>query len=327
MKVFVTGADGFIGSHITELLVEQGYDVTCFVYSNDDRGNAKKLPVTRISGDVRDASSVEKAMRGCEIVFHLAAAMNNPTYTNEFFHQVNVEGTRNVMNAALKNNVKKVVHFSSIVTIKEDERVVDETAVHSGNFDGPYARTKYLGEQVALEYAKKGLPVTIVLPTVVFGPRAHAMNGFFKMHLQPRIRLASYTDTRLNLIYVKDVARGAFLAMKYGKVGEKYILGGQEVSLGEFLKLLDKVANVHKPIIYVPKWMINLGSTIITPIAGLLQIPFPLLKPQVHAMKRGSAVNCSKAWRELGLNVRPLEDALRETVRWYKDKGYIRLQE
>ena len=325
MKVLVTGADGFIGSHLVELLVEKGHDVTCFVYKEDDRGNLKNLPVKRVFGDIRNQADIEKAMQGCEGVFHLAAAMNDPKFNDAYFHQINVDGTRNVMEAALKCNIKKVVHMSSIVSVKDDERVADENSVHSGIFDGPYAETKYLGEKVALEYAKKGVPVTIAMPTVVFGPRAHAMSGFFKMHLQPKIRFASYLDTRLNIIYVKDIAKGLLLAMEKGKQGEKYILGGPEVSLGEFLKTLDRAADIKRPVIFLPKWVVNVGISIITPIAMFFKIPFPLLKPQVNAMKRGSAVNASKAPRELGFSTRPLEESLRETVRWYQDIGYIKL--
>lgn len=324
MKIFVTGADGFIGSHLVELLVKEGHEVVAFLMKNDDRQNLKDLQVKRIVGDVRDFKQVKAAMKGCDWVFHLAASMNNPAYTYDDFFSVNVTGTKNVMEAALQEGIKKVVHASSNVTIKESTKIVNEEDQHSGNFDGPYAQTKFLGEKVAFEYGAKGLPVVIVLPTVVFGPRMHAMKGFFKMHLQPRIRLASYTRSRLNVIYVKDVAKGMLLAMEKGKQGNRYILGGQELSLGQFLHVLDRAAGINRPILYLPEWVINIGCTIITPLALLARIPFPLLKPQVDAMKRGSSVDCSKAVSELGLRIRPLEDSLHETVEWYRKTGYIR---
>ncbi len=324
MKVFITGGEGFIGSHVVEYFVQQGHDVTCLTYPEHKQGFLDpKLLVKRVPGDVRNAAAVKKAMQGAEWVVHMAAAMNNPEYTDDHFFSVNVEGTRNVMAAALANGVKKVVHVSSIVAIKEDAKRVDEEHIHHAVFDGAYARTKFLGEKAAFEYGARGLPITFVHPTVVFGPRGYALSAFFKLHIAPRIRFRSFESTRLNMIYVKDVAKAVLLAMEKGKPGEKYIIGGEEISLQQCLELLDKVTGTRKPTVHIPEWLLKFGSQVMTPLFSLGGFDFPVPPPQVFAMQRGSAVDDSKAKRELGLTLTPLEDGMRETVQWMKDVRYL----
>lgn len=318
MKAFVTGAGGFVGSHLVELLVEQGHDVVALIYDKDSVNNlSPKLPIQVVKGDVRDFSSVKQAMTGCDHVFHAAACMNNPNATPHDFFTTNVEGTRNVMQAALELNVKKVVHTSSLVTLKENAATVNENTLHSGKFDGDYSRTKFLGEKVAFEYGARGLQVVIVSPTLVYGPRGTALSGFFKLHIKPRIRFASFSNCILNLIYVKDCANGQLLAMKKGKPGHKYILGGEEFPLGKFLTVLDKVEGLNKPVITVPEFLVEASAHILPTIFSILGKTYPVLKPQVDAMKRGSSADISKAKTELGLTLTPLEQGLRETLDWY----------
>ncbi len=325
MKVFVTGAGGFIGSHLVELLVEKGHDVVCLLYEKDRVNNlSKSLPVKREVGDVRDFSFVKRAMKGCDWVFHLAAAMNSPKNTFQDFFSTNVEGTRNVMEAAIQNGVKKVVHVSSIVTIKEDAKKVDERHIHSGQFDGGYSLTKFLGEKIAFEHGATGLPVVVVNPTVVYGPRAHALTDFFKLHIEPKIRFLGFATGQLNMIYVKDTVQGILLAMERGRQGHKYILGGPETTIGQFVSLLDKLTGNKRPVIKIPEYMIDIGSTVLPPVFSIFGKKFPLLKPQVNAMKRGSAVDIAKAKKELGIPITPLEKGVSETLQWYKETGRIR---
>lgn len=326
MKVLVTGGAGFIGSHLVELLVREGYDVVSTVY---DRAKVSyldpSLPVKTFVGDIRDASFVRAAMKGCAAVFHLVAALNEPSSKYADFFSVNVEGTRNVMAAALELGVKKVVHTSSVVTIKENASRVDETHLHSGLFDGGYTLTKFLGEKVALEYGARGLPVTVVNPTIVYGPRdTHTLGNFFRLHLESKLRFVSFSGSVLNLAYVKDVAKGQLLAMKKGGPGQKYILGGEEVTLGQFVTLLDKVAGVHRPVIHTPGFAVSVGTAVLSPLFSAVGRSFPLLKAQVRAMKRGSAVDISKALRELGIPITPVERGIQEALDWYRKTGYIK---
>ena len=328
MKILVTGADGFIGSHLAEILVKNGYDLHCTIF---DKGSANyldpKLRVKRFTGDIRDLSFVKKAMKGCDKVFNLVGALNVPTSTYDDFFSTNVEGARNIMEASLQLKIKKVVHTSSVVTIKENEKKVDENHLHKTFFMDPYTITKFYGEKIAFEYGAKGLDVTVVNPTIVFGPRdTHTLGNFFKLHLESRIRFVSFLDSRLNIIYVKDAAMGHMLAMEKGKPGNKYILGGDEISLGKFISTLDKVAGVKNPIIKIPKFAVDCASAIFPPLFSIFGKPFPVLRAQAKAMRRGSSVDISKAKKELGFPITPIDEGIKNALEWYIETGYINLR-
>lgn len=326
MKAFVTGAGGFIGSHLVELLVEKGHDVVALISNKNPINHLDpKLPIRVVQGDIRNFASVKQAMQGCDYVFHAAACMNGPHATPREFFSTNVEGTRNVMQAALELGVKKVVHTSSLVALKENATTVNENTLHSGKFDGEYSLTKFLGEKVAFEYGAKGLKVIAVHPTLVYGPRGIALSGFFKLHIEPRIRFASFLNCILNLIYVKDCVRGHLLAMEKGQPGHKYILGGEEVPLEQFLSILDNISRIRKPVIKVPEFIVEIGAIILPPLFSILGKTYPVPKPQVDAMKRGSSANNTKAKKELGLTLTPLEKGLKETIDWYRANGLIRM--
>lgn len=325
MKTLVTGAAGFVGSHLVEKLVARGDDVSVIIYDKDPiQYLPADLRVTRHVGDLRDAAFVARAMEGIEGVYHMAAALNTPTTSVDTFFEVNVIGTRNVMEAALQKGVKKVVHTSSCVTVKETRARVDETHIHRTPYTAAYTFTKYQGEMVAYEYGAKGLPVTVVNPTIVYGPRdTHTLGEFFKLHLKPKIRLISFVDSPCNLVYVKDAADAHILAMEKGRPGHRYLIGGEEVSLLEFLKMMDKVSGTDRPIIQVPEWMIELGVRIVPKLYALVGKKFTVMKAQVQAMQRGSAVDFSKARKELGIPVTPLDVGIRDTYEWYKKEGIL----
>jgi dihydroflavonol-4-reductase len=326
-KTLVTGSAGFIGSHLVERLVEKGDDVVCMVFDKDKINYlSPELMKKAVIGDVRDYSFVKKAMAGCDKVYHLAAALNAPSVSEQEFFSTNVEGTRNVMKAALELGVKKVVHTSSAVTIKETAKRVNEENIFRGKFDGPYSFTKFKGEKIAFEYGARGLEVVVVNPTLVYGPRgAQSLGGIFKNYLEPPIRFVGFKNSVLNLIYVKDVVEGFILAMEKGKPGNRYLLGGGEVRLGEFVRLMDEITGTRKPVIVLPEFVLQIGVTVAVPIIMFLGIKPPIMKAQVNAMIRGSAVDISKAKKELGLPDRPLRDGLKETLDWYRNTGHIRI--
>ncbi len=325
MKTLVTGAAGFVGSHLVERLVGRGDEVSVMIYDKDpiqhmDAG----LSVTRHVGDIRDAAFVERAMEGIDRVFHLAAALNTPTTPVESFFTINVLGTRNVMEAAMKKGVRKVVHTSSCVTMKENRTRINESNIHRTPFSAPYMFSKYQGEMLAYEYGARGLPVTVLNPTIVYGPRdTHTLGEFFKLHLKPRIRLISFLDSPCNLVYVKDAVAAQILAMEKGRPGHKYLIGGEEVTLAEFLAKLDEVTGTHRPIIRIPEWMIELGVEIIPKLYAVFGRKFTVMRAQVEAMQRGTAVDFSKARTELGIPVTPLDEGICETVKWYKQEGLL----
>ncbi len=325
MKTLVTGAAGFVGSHLVERLVGRGDDVSVILYDKDPIQHLDAhLAVTRHVGDIRDAAFVERVMEGVDRVFHLAAALNTPTTPVETFFTVNVLGTRNVMEAAMKKGVKKVVHTSSCVTMKEGRERINESNIHRSPYSAPYTFTKYQGEMVAYEYGARGLPVTVLNPTIVYGPRdTHTLGEFFKLHLKPKIRLISFLDSPCNLVYVKDAASAQILAMEKGRPGHKYLIGGEEVTLIEFLKKLDEATGTRRPIIHVPEWLIELGVEIVPRLYALFGKKFTVMRAQVEAMQRGTAVDFTKARTELGIPVTPLDVGIRETVQWYKQQGIL----
>lgn len=324
MKVLVTGANGFIGSHLVELLVRNGHDVVGTLFKKTKVNNlSPELSVKLAVGDVRDFKFIKKVMDGCDQVYHLAAAMSGTAKTFNDFFSVNVEGTRNVMEAAMQLGIKKVVHTSSMVTIKENKHTADETCLHTGFFDSYYTQTKFLGEKVAFEYGAQGLPVTIVNPTIVYGPGANFLTTFFQLHINPKVRFLSFENSILNLIHVRDAALGHLLAMEKGQAGHKYLLGGEQITLGRFTALMDKITGTRTPVVKLPGYMVDIGSSVLQPMFAIVGKSFPVLKVQIHAMRRGSSVDWKKAKKELGLPSTPLEKGLRETLQWYKNMGYI----
>ena len=326
-KTLVTGAAGFVGSHLVERLVEKGERVVCTVFDKDDVNYLRpEFMKDSLVGDIRDIRFVEKAMKGCSKVYHLAATLNEPSVPASEFHSTNVEGTRNIMEAALKLGVSKVVHTSSVATIKEDRRKVDENYLYRGFFDGPYSLTKYKGEKIAFEYGARGLKVTVVNPTIIYGPReTHTLGQIFRNYLQPKVRFVGFQGSVLNLIYVKDAVEGFIAAMQKGRSGHRYILGGDEMTLGEFVGLLDEITGTRKPVVSLPDSVLELGVSIAEPLFSLAGIHPPLMKAQINAMKRGTSVDISKAIKELGLKNRPVRDGLKETLQWYRQTGYIRM--
>ena len=325
MRILVTGGGGFVGSHVVDLLVEQGHSVVCVLAGHAPENNlGPYLEVERLVGDIRDPNFVIKAMEGCEQVYHLAAAKNTPSTRFDDFFSVNVEGTKNVMAAALELGVSKVVHTSSLVTIKEDPGEVDENSLHRGHFPVAYTLTKFKGEKICFEYGAQGLNVVVVNPTIMFGPRdTGTIAKLIKRHLESRVRVLGFSDSQLNLLYVKNAAIGHVLAMEKGRAGHKYILAGTQISLGELVALFDKVAGINRPTVRIPDMAIEVGTTILTPLFSLFGKSFPLLKAQVKAMKRGSAVDFSKAKQELGLPVTSLEKDFATTLDWYHRTGFV----
>jgi nucleoside-diphosphate-sugar epimerase len=243
MSALVTGAGGFVGSHLIEALEARGEDVTCFLYENSDGDFINPEEHTTVRGDIRDPGSIREAVAGHDEVYHLAALLNHAKPTTEEFFETNVMGTRNVMEAALEEGVEKVVYTSSRVAIDENrpERL-HETMRHPGFFNNGYTMSKYKGEKVVFEYGARGIDVNTVHPTLIYGPReTNTLAPLMRTYLHPPIRFKGYVDSLFDFIYVKDVAEGHIAAMERGRPGERYILGGEERSIGEFLALLDEL--------------------------------------------------------------------------------------
>ncbi|HEX3852728.1 MAG TPA: NAD-dependent epimerase/dehydratase family protein, partial [Polyangiaceae bacterium] len=239
----VTGATGFVGANVARVLCERGRTVRAFVRSSSDRGNLNGLDVEVFEGDLRDAEAVLRAVRGCAEVYHVAAEYTFWSKRPQQVYQSNVTGTANVMEACLQSSVPRVVYTSTVGTIglapvggsalgARDER----TPLASGQLTGHYKRSKFNAEKCVLDYASRGLPVVIVNPSAPVGPWDRKPTPTGQLIVDFMLgRMPAYLDTGLNIVHVRDVAWGHILAAEKGRVGERYILGNQNMTLASIL--------------------------------------------------------------------------------------------
>src|SRR6202158_1892355 len=256
MKAFVTGATGFVGSHVARVLAEQGADLRLLVRSSSDPRNIEGLTADRVVGDLRDPESIEKAMAGCDVVFHVAADYRLWVREPEQMYRANVEGTRAVLDAARKNRVQRVVYTSSVATMgfTSNGRPADENSpVSLDNMIGHYKRSKFMAEQLALDAGRSGMDVVVVNPSTPVGeqdikptPTGRIVVDFLKK------KFPAYVDTGLNLVDVADCARGHIAALEKGRSGERYIFGGENLTLKQILDKLAAITGLPSPKIRVP---------------------------------------------------------------------------
>lgn len=328
-KAFITGATGFIGSHVAETLVIEGWDVVAL-------SRRLRLPsflhlegVKWVHGDLLDRALLRQLMKGCDTVFHVAADYRLWSRNPEEIYRSNVEGTRSVMQAALDAGVPRVVYTSSVgaLGLRKDGSPADEsTPVTLKDMVGHYKRSKYLAERVVEEFIAKGLPAVIVNPSTPIGPRDHKPTPTGKIIVDfLNRRMPAYVDTGLNFIHVGDVAVGHLIAYHRGRVGEKYILGAHNVTLRDFFMTLSKITGLPAPKVRLPLAPIIFAAYIADGISRLTGRP-PLIPLEGVKMSRHHMFfSAEKAVKELGLPQRPLETAIRDAVNWYLENGYVTL--
>ena len=328
--VLVTGATGFIGGHVTQALLDRGHQVRALVRPGSGlRWEHPSLSVA--AGDVRNPASLAAAVEGCDSVVHLAAL-----YTfwapERLMRQVNVEGTRNVLQAAANAGVKRIVHTSTVSTVRlhRDGTRGDETQdARPQDLVGPYKRTKFEAEQVAQQFAWRGTPVVIVNPTAPVGPGDRRPTPTGKVVLDfLRRALPAYVNTGLNLVDIADVAEGHVLALEKGQVGERYLLGSQEgnLTLAQVLQALEQLTGLPAPQRRVP-WALAMAAAYVDRLVeGTLLRRQPRIPLEGTRMARKYMwVDCSKAVRELRLPQHSVQDALRRAVDWYVAEGYAHM--
>jgi dihydroflavonol-4-reductase len=328
MTMLVTGATGFVGSHVARHLAAGGHAVRVLVRRDSRRQALENLPVERVEGDLRDAASLERALRGVRRVFHVAADYRLWARNPSEIYESNVNGTRNLLAAAQRAGVERVIYTSTVGTIavpRAGHGLPDEsTQATLDEMIGHYKRSKFLAEQEALRFAAQGLPVVIVNPTTPVGP------GDWKPTPTGRLildflngRMPAYVDTGLNLVAVEDVAAGHLLAAEHGRVGERYLLAGRNLTLKEILHILEPLCGRRAPRVRLPHAVALIASYVDQALAQWTgrepRIPVEGAKMARHKM----FVNGSKAARELGFESQPVEAALARAVRWYEDNGYV----
>jgi dihydroflavonol-4-reductase len=328
MLAFVTGATGFVGSHVARALADQGADLRLLVRPSSDLRNVEGLKADRVVGDLRDSPSIEKAVSGCEVVFHVAADYRLWVRDPDSMYRANVEGTRAILDAARKNRVRRVVYTSSVATMgfTGNGRPADENSpVSLANMIGPYKRSKFMAEQVAMEAGRAGLDVVVVNPTTPVGerdikptPTGRIVVDFLKK------RFPAYVDTGLNLVDVTECARGHIAALEKGRGSQRYILGGENLTLKQILDKLAAITGLPSPKVKVPYVMALATGVVDEIVTGRLLGREP--RATIDAVRMGRKkmfVTSAKAQRELGWNVLPVEDALQRAVNWFRQNGYV----
>jgi len=331
--VLVTGATGFIGGNLARALWRSGYEVRALVRPGSNTLTIDDAGVEQVRGDILDRESVLRAARGCQAVFHCAAAYAFWARDPRTIYQTNVAGTGIVLEAAQEAGVSRVVYTSTVSTIglpQADPSTspglslrTEDTALDPRHLVGNYKKSKYQAEQLALKCAE-GLPVVVVNPTTPVGPWDVKPTPTGKMVLDfVRGRMPAYVDTGMNLVDVADVAAGHILALEKGQPGERYLLGNRNISLIELFTMLQELTGRRAPRWRAPFWLaIGAGYIDLLLEGGLLRreprIPLEGLK----VSKTPMYVSCQKAITELGLPQSSVETALEKAVRWFKDYGY-----
>jgi dihydroflavonol-4-reductase len=326
MLAFITGATGFVGSHIARALSEQGADLRLLVRASSNKKNIADLKADLAIGDLREPASLEKAISGCDIVFHVAADYRLWVRDPQEMYRSNVEGTRTILEAARKNKVRRVVYTSSVATMGfTDGQVADENSpVSLANMIGPYKRSKFLAEQVAIEAARSGIDVVTVNPTTPVGendikptPTGRIVVDFLKK------KFPAYFDTGLNLVDVTECARGHIAAMEKGRSGERYILGGENLTLKQILDKLGAITGLPSPTMRVP-YILALATGVVDEIVtGRIRGREP--RATIDAVRMGRKkmfVTSAKAERELGWKIVPVDNALKRAADWFRANGY-----
>lgn len=328
MLSLVTGANGFIGSHVTRFLVAQGERVRVLVRPQSDARSLVGLRVECACADLRNAAALDEPLRDVQNVYHVAADYRLWAENPQEIYDSNVTGTRNLLAAASRARVQRFIHTSSVGTIvppHPGKLPNEETFLHLHDMIGHYKRSKYLSEQEALDAARAGQPVVIVNPTTPVGP------GDWKPTPTGRIivdflngQIPAYVETGLNFVAVEDVAAGHWLAATKGAVGSRYILGNRNLTLKQLLQTLSDLSGLPTPRLRLPHAVPYLASVIDLLASRLFRRPPRIPLEGVRMSRHRMFVDSSRAVRELGFQPSSLEDALERAIRWYNDNGYVK---
>jgi len=327
MRALVTGATGFVGAAVAKALVAAGWQVRVLVRSGSDRGNLQPLAVQIVEGELADPGSLESALAGCDGLFHVAADYRLGARDPRPLYRTNVEGTRNILGAARTVGVPRIVYTSSVATvgIPADGAPGDErTPVTLGNMIGHYKRSKYLAEEVAREAAGAGMSVVIVNPSTPVGPGDIKPTPTGQLVLDAATgRMPAYVDTGLNIVHVDDVAAGHLMAFERGIAGERYILGGEDMSLRSILAQIAGLTGRKPPRIRLPYGAVLPMAYLAEGFAKLSGRSGRLTLEGVRMSRKRMFFSSDKAVRDLGYRWRPPQEAFADALRWFRERGLL----
>jgi dihydroflavonol-4-reductase len=323
-RIFVTGGNGFIGSRVVRRLIEQGYTVRCLLRPTSDLERIANLDFERVSGDVRDYASIEAGLSGCTGLIHLAGLVNWNDIRSPLMDAVVVEGSKNVLAAARKCGNLRLVYISSIVAINgtKEPQLLNEASPFElkASRDYVYALAKHAVEDLCREAARAGLPVVIVNPAEVYGPHDKALVTAGNLVDFATSPLALVPSGGVSVVHVDDVAAGIIAALEKGRPGERYILGGENLTIKELALLTLELLGQRKKIVSVPNGLLNA----LAKIGDRLHLPLPFNPAVIPYAVRYWFVDNSKARTELGVEFRSARETLAPTLQWLREDGYIK---
>ena len=327
--ILVTGGSGFVGAAVVRELLQAGHEVRVFIRPTSMRTNLARLPVEIVQGDLRDAASLRRAMAGIRFVFHVAADYRLWARRPEEIVRTNVEGTRALMEAALRAGVERIVYTSSVATLKArlDGGPSDETSLlEPASAVGAYKYSKVVAERlVETMVAERKLPAVIVNPSTPIGPRDVRPTPTGRIIVEAAAgRMPAYVDTGLNLVHVDDVAAGHLLALTKGRIGERYILGGQDVLLGDTLREIARQTGRSPPKLRLPRRLIFPIAYAAEAVAYFTDREPFVTTTGLRLAKDRMFFTSAKAERELSYRARPYSEAIADAIAWFRQHGYVK---
>lgn len=325
MKILITGGTGFIGTHLVQRVAQTEHQITCLVRKGSNSATLKRLDVALVNGDMTDPDSLNTAVRGHDYVINLANIYSFWERDPRIYRNVNVDGTRNIMEASLAASVSKVVHISTggIYGKPKDVPFTEESEIGPVQFS-EYFRTKYKGDQIARElYRRKGLPLVMVYPMGVLGPGDPKATGQYIRRILRRRLPARVLENRVfTFVHVKDVVEIIYrAAMKENNIGEKYLAGKFRHTFGEINHMVSEISGVPLPRLAMPDFLVAANAWLLTKISDIIKKPpiWGMAIDQIRVMEKGVQADGSKAERELGIQYTPIRVAIEEAVASYRD--------
>jgi dihydroflavonol-4-reductase len=326
MTTLVTGASGFLGSHVARQLVARGEDVRVLLRPSSHNRAIGDLSLEYVTGDLRDPASLERGVKGVQRVFHVAADYRLWARRKKEIYESNVGGTKNLLEAAKRAGVQKFIYTSTVATIAVDRPQApnESTDAKLEEMVGHYKRSKWMAEREVMNAAREGFPAVVVMPTTPVGPWDWKPTPTGKIIVDfLNGKMPGYVETGLNFVGVEECAAGHLLVAEKGKIGERYLLGAENLTLKQVLDALSQITGLRAPSLKIPHGLalsVAYASTIFSRLVGKEPgIPVEGVKIARHNM----FVDCSRARRELGFQAGPVTAALERAVRWYEANGYV----
>lgn len=325
MKVFVTGATGFIGKNTVKRLIQSGHECICLVRSTSRKGPLEGSGCHFITGDITDKASLIEGMKGCDAVINLANLYSLWEPDFSAFERVNIDGTRNVMEAAYQTGMHKVIHVSTVGIWGQTSDVPFNEDSPVGHHTSEYSRTKYKGDKVAWElYETKGLPLVMIYPCAVLGPDDPKATGdHIKLFIERKMPIRALETAVLTFVHIKDVAESIVLSLEKEKnIGEGYIIGKEQHSIGEMNKAISEISGVPLPFLSIPNVLVKFNAYILTALANITKRPpaWGLSTDSVNNILIGVRADGTKAERELGITYTPIREAIEECIKSFQSK-------